>query len=355
MPLAGRPNAEEPEAPDRVAEQLRQPQERRGRLNRQFDFKSARSKEFSLQIMRENSEIINLDSTPHVMSSNTIFVEDLASKEKIVFSGKSRRDKRTKGKSRGKLTSQEDLIRESINFNKNLLILKKSLQYISKFEDSDAEEDAALVPTPTTTNLASSKRGLKSTSNFNSKIERELSILRTFDRDKSHGRLETRGTGSGARHPGEPRAQKGISVYRVSQRMVSSRQLGCEIPTQVSRRMETGEKANTLEENLRQGGPKEESKPRNVLEKNVDSSVEKPKKKEPKTRSQSKKKSTRKFSIFDKLSRKKSRQEALERHLRQKQEQELKECTFKPSINQVSRMICSFKELETGKGSRGRV
>jgi hypothetical protein len=62
---------------------------------------------------------------------------------------------------------------------------------------------------------------------------------------------------------------------------------------------------------------------------------------------------SRRYSVFDKLASKKYREQAVRDHLKEKEEEEMKECTFKPSINKLSNLICSFKELTMKKQKRG--
>lgn len=305
--------------------------------------------------MQENSEIINFDSTMRLMSSKNFFVENLASKEKIIFNETpEHKTQKLKQKKPAKMNSHADLVKESINFNKNLLILKKSLNYISKFEDSDADEDAILITTPTA-NFTGRTGKLKSTSNFNSKIERELSILETFDRGKRE--QTTRKVKSGTQFERKETfsiksAKKGISVYKFSETGTSPRLLRNAVSVDEKRKMRKREQSNSLDEKLK---GKVETEKSGEMEKNETCRNKINKQKRVEKRSKKKKKLTRRYSVFDKLSTRKYRKLALQKHLKRKEDEEMKECTFQPTINRVSKMICSFKELGTGKRLRGKI
>ena len=330
--------------------EFRIPQKRRSEFNLQYDFKSKRSNDFSLRFLDEQSEIIHFDSAINLMSSQNFKVENLASKEKISLGnfssmkqlttpvqGKPKREKKEKSRNKGGQGKK--------NFNKNLLILKKSMEYITKFEDSEGEEDAEAVdeeqPEREVETVSYHQRKLEiTTSNSKGILKKKKAVEMEKKREELGEWIQSKCEVSSS---GKVKHQI-ISVYSKTKEFENTKKKFYQKPIE----SESSPKKEKLSKHLKRVSSLDEkmmeegTKPKN-LKRAISTKV-----------TLGKRKARRRYSAFDKLSSKKFREKAIRENLKRREEEEMKECTFAPTINKLSKMICSFKEAESGKQKRGR-
>ena len=327
--------------------------------------------------MNENSEIINFDSAVNLMSSKNFKIENLASKEQIMMGdynslGNIRKTPKTisrkivKSTKNGRNTKKE-LSEEIIHYNKNLLILKKSMNYITKFEDSDEEEDANAVSTPNVKSESlnahnmfkkDNKLHTQMTKSTHKKMKKDV---QKFENKQNYEDLDSWIQSNIDNSSAQKSKQKIISVYKNKKQIILQNNFYNFKPnklnsTMLNKKYKSLEKINTLDDKCEhdsshQNIPKPDtSSNNNISQKRVNA-----KKKRKLKQNRSVNRLTRRYSVFDKLSSKKYREHAIRDHLKEKEREEMKECTFKPSINKLSDLICSYKELTTKKQNRGKI
>jgi hypothetical protein len=314
--------------------------------------------------MQENSEIVHFDSAIHLMSSQNFNIENLVSREQISLKNNQTVQKMSEKslkrnsdtKSEKQKQNSKELFKENKNnknFTKNLLILKKSMEYITKFQDSDEEEDA--VPQSSSNQLNIEINKLKS----KQKTSKNKFLTSNDERKKTKNNVIKKELEDWIESKCElSSSKKGkntmISVYQKQKEVVITKQNFYNPSfTKSSYQKNTNkyksfDRIHTLDDQL------VESNKLKKLKSNEEEQNSKQKRNKIKSfKEKSSNKFKRRYSVFDRLSSKKYRKAAIEENQKQKEIEEMKECTFKPSINKISSMICSFNELNTSNQRRG--
>ena len=327
-----------------------------------MDFLSRKSNDFSLNFLQDQSEILQFDSAVNLMSSQNFHIENLASKEQISLKHNQSIQKlkeeykkfplEIKKKDPEKLLSIKK--KSSRNYKKNLLILKRSMEYITKFEDSEGEEDAvALSPT---CKLKKSNK-IKSTHKENNKKEfitsndYRYNSKRQINYEELDKWVQSKNENVGSK-------KQIISVYQKDEEfVVTKKNFFNPSKTKKSKdpiinKTKSYEGVKTIEDQTTETDLEQNTKLKNS--KSLQDNFFQKNNKNSKKSLKGEKMSRRRYSVYDRLASKKYKQLAVEENRKNREIEEMKECTFKPSINKLSSMICSFKELNTSKNKRGK-
>lgn len=288
--------------------------------------------DFSLNCMRDHSEIINIESTYNQSYSNKFHLEELKNKEGITFTdcssinnnryihkilSESNKNNQNLPKM-SKMAILREQTKETIiekNFRKNQLIIQRSKDFMEQLED-----------------------------------EEDQSPHKPNNREHSNDRRE---------HIIKQKAYQDI--------------LQNKIVTEVQKELESWIQSNSVTETTKAAKTVKKEKCSNEMisvyrksfnhKLSVDKTVRMGTRKiknckslifgEQRRDTQMTLKNSRKFSVFDKLSKCKRKAPRVNEERQKRESEEMKECSFKPKINVLSSLITSMKELEHGKKRKG--